>query len=224
MLHHGRHSPQRTKLCPKSSVFLCCLWLVADGRVCLVGAWLGRVSGEVPVLQLCGELCRKGPSAHTDQAKQGQILANSWARGPSAFPEERTHSFLVSQVCVAPVRWSYRVRQVLPGLSHCTLSTNLPLKKKRFKMLMEKETQGHWMSYNQFCRRGKSLLNFPSVFPWNAPCVLDQLIQLPQPQNAVVLANLLGSHFLMPSLKSSKLKHLDEPRKKLQEISLLYSK
>lgn len=41
--HHGQHSPQRTKLCPKSSVFLCCLRLVtvADWRENLVGAWPG---------------------------------------------------------------------------------------------------------------------------------------------------------------------------------------
>lgn len=63
-----------------------------------------------------------------------------------------------------------------------------------------------------------------SAFPCNAPHVLDQLIQLPRPQSAVALANSFGSHFPMPSLKSSKLKNLDEHRKKPQEMSLLYSK
>lgn len=57
-------------------------------------------------------------------------------------------------------------------------------------------------------------MQLSSIFPLNAPPVLDQLIQLPQPQSAVVLANSFGSHFPMPALQSSKLKHLDEPRKK----------
>lgn len=56
-------------------------------------------------------------------------------------------------------------------------------------------------------------MQLPSVFPWNAPPVLDQFIYLPQPQSAVVLVNSFGSNFPIPSLKSSKLKHLDEPRK-----------
>lgn len=67
-------------------------------------------------------------------------------------------------------------------------------------------------------------MQLSSIFPLNAPPVLDQLIQLPQPQSAVVLANSFGSHFPMPALQSSKLKHLDEPRKKTARDVLTYSK
>lgn len=185
---------------------------------CICGrclAW-GREPGEVPVLQLHGELWRKGPSAHTDKGKRGQTLATGWTRGPPAFPEARAHSSLICQVCVATVRWSYMVRQVLPGLTHSSLSSNLPLKQRRIrdKMLMGEENQGHRVDYNQFCRRGRSLPNFLIMYFHEMHLhAFDQLTQLPRLPSAVVSANSFGSHFPMLSLKFSKLKHLDEPRK-----------
>lgn len=222
MPQHGQHSLQGTKSCPKSSGYLCCLRLMAvpDGRVYL---WLGESiwwSASAATAWVAVEKRTQCSCSHFLIILIRETGPNTGNQLNKSLPQLRIpwSSFLpcVSRLCGHCKMKLHMVGQVLPGLTHSSSSTNLPLKQRRIrdKMLMGKENQGHWMAHNQFCRRGRLLPNFLIMYFYEMCLhVFDQLSQQPQPPSAVVLANSLGSHFPMPSLKFSKSKHLDEARK-----------
>lgn len=191
---------------------------------CICGGCLRKASDEVPMMQLhrsCGDEALL--LTLWAQEKPGQTLATGWT-GPLSIAQGELIPPLLRQVFVGTVGWSFMVTHLLPGLTHSSPSSNLPLKPWRIRdkiITREKIRVVGWLTINyNLCKRGRSLPNFLIMYLHEIHLgIFVQVTQQSWPSNAVVSANSFGSHFPVPPLKFSKSKHLDKPRK---VISLLY--